>query len=272
MNPLTTDRQFFAALIAGEPVAPGKVRLNVPDEWTQGRATYGGLVAAAGLKAMRALVEPERLPRSLHVAFVAPVAPGESMVEATVLRKGRAVTSVEAKITQAGAPCSVLTAGFGVNRESSVRVEAPRRPAAKPPEQAREFPFIPGMTPKFTRHFESRWTSEALPFSGTAEKTIGGWFRFRTESVLVDADWIVGMLDAWPPTVLPMMTAPAPASSLDWTMEFLDWDPAARSDQWWFYQSETDAAAHGYALTRAILWDPTGRPAALSRQTIAIFG
>ncbi|MEA3176156.1 MAG: hypothetical protein QOF42_3567, partial [Gammaproteobacteria bacterium] len=49
---------------------------NIGDDWSQGRATFGGLVAAIGNEAMRRMVPIDRPLRGLNVTFAAPVAVG----------------------------------------------------------------------------------------------------------------------------------------------------------------------------------------------------
>ena len=49
--------------------------VTIPAEWAQGRATFGGLVAALQYEALRAQVSADRPLRSLAITFVGPVAP-----------------------------------------------------------------------------------------------------------------------------------------------------------------------------------------------------
>ena len=50
-------------------------QLTIPAEWGQGRASFGGLVAALQFEAMRAKVPADRPVRSLAITFVGPVEP-----------------------------------------------------------------------------------------------------------------------------------------------------------------------------------------------------
>ncbi len=47
-------------------------QVTVSDDWMQGRATFGGLVAAVGNEAMRKLVPRDRPLRSLQTTFIGP--------------------------------------------------------------------------------------------------------------------------------------------------------------------------------------------------------
>lgn len=262
----------FPAFALKPPAAGGEWILEATPDWMQGRATFGGLVAAAALAVMRTRVTPGRPPRSLHITFIAPVAPGPAQVRATLLREGKAASVVEAHVVQGEQVCCAVVGSFGADRASAVEVAAPVMPAGLDREAAVEMPYVEGMTPTFTQHFGVRWGIGAFPFAGTAESTIGGSCRIKDDPAPATHEHILGLVDAWPPTVLPMLTQPAPGSSLNWSIAFLDWDPAATADGWWFYRAETDAAHNGYAYSRAVLWDPSGKPAALSTQTVTVFG
>lgn len=246
--------------------------LEATPDWMQGRATFGGLVAAAGLAAMRALVPLGRPPRSLHITFVAPVAPGPAEVHVALLREGRAASVVEAKVKQGGAVCCAIVGSFGADRPSAVEVTAPAMPAGLDREAAVSMPYVEGMTPTFTQHFGMAWGLGKFPFMGDTSGVIGGWCRLKDDPSPATHEHVLGLVDAWPPTVLSMLTTPAQGSSLNWSIQFLDWTPEATADGEWFYRAVTDAAHNGYAHTRAVLWDPFGRPAALSAQTVTVFG
>jgi acyl-CoA thioesterase len=75
---------------------------EIPDAWTQGRTIFGGVQAALALRAMRDLV-PQTVPlRVLQTTFIAPVPAGRLHIEASVLRSGKSVTHVEARIVDQG--------------------------------------------------------------------------------------------------------------------------------------------------------------------------
>lgn len=62
--------------------------LVMPVAWSQGRATFGGLVTGLLFDRMERMVAENRPMRSLHVSFVGPVEPDVAAVfDAQVLRK-----------------------------------------------------------------------------------------------------------------------------------------------------------------------------------------
>ena len=90
----------FAALLERVDSATDTNRLQLTPDWMQGRAGYGGLLGALALKAMRSHVPLARKVRSLLISFVGPVGPEAFSIHTHVLRSGKAVTHVEAKLVQ----------------------------------------------------------------------------------------------------------------------------------------------------------------------------
>lgn len=50
--------------------------VTIPEKWGQGRATFGGMVAAIMYQRVALHMAADRPVRSIMVSFVAPVAPG----------------------------------------------------------------------------------------------------------------------------------------------------------------------------------------------------
>jgi len=248
---------------------------EVPEGWGQGRATYGGLVAALAYRAARRCAGEDWPARALLISFVGPVEPGRADLDVEPLRAGRNASQYLVHLRQDGDTRAVLQAVFGASRDSTVALAAPPRPDAPSPDQRPEFPYIPNVTPEFTRHFEYRWTTDVLPFSGAETAHLAGWCRFRDDEPTLDAvEQVLALTDAWPVPVLPMLKKVAPASSLTWNLELVAAPSGARPDPngWWFYDAHADAAASGYAQAGARLWTPDGHLAVASRQLVAIFG
>lgn len=252
--------------------------LDIPAGWGQGRTTYGGLVAA--VLAARAIGASELDPvtlRALTTNFLAPVVVGPARVSAEILRRGSSATQVEVRIEQpddAGATSlrAVALATFGTPRESAVDI----RPAALselPDPAAREpWPYVEGLMPEFMANVEFRQFGGQLPFSGAPNGDVTGYMRFAEPTGGFDVEHLVALIDAWAPAPSQMLTSPAMMSTMTWTLELVaplgDVDPAAR----WWYEVTTDAAHGGYGHSEARVFTDDGRPVAISRQTIALFG
>lgn len=248
--------------------------VTIAEGWTQGRATYGGLVAAVQLAAMKSRVEGRVPPlRSLTTNFIAPVSPGEATIESTLLRQGSNVTQCEARVIQDGRVAAVSFAGFGAARRSDLRVHTHTRiPELPDPFELRPLGHKAGRDPEFLQHMELRLVDGDKPFSGSGRSSFTGWMRLREPGPVFGEEHLVALVDAWPVPVLQRLREPAAASTVSWTLEVVGdtthVDPSAQ----WAYSARADTAKDGYAHAEARIWRPHGTLTAISRQTVAVFG
>lgn len=245
----------------------------IPEKWGQGRATFGGLVAAVMLERIHVHVGTDRPIRTIGVSFVAPVAPGDMRVEVQTLRTGKAATQMQATAYQGDQVCAVLLASFGADRESRVRVAEEGAPTFPAPEGVPPFPYIQGLTPDFTQHFDYRYTLGKMPFMGSDHTAMGGWIRLReaADHQPASVSVLLALLDAWPPAVFSMLKKPAAGSSLMWTISVVDQPTEPDGLDWWQYQADIRSSANGYSHIDATLWDRHGRAVMISRQTVCVF-
>lgn len=247
--------------------------VDIPEHWGQGRATFGGMVAAAMYERIALQVAPDRPLRSMMVSFVAPVVAGRLGIVVNILRQGKGATQIQATAYQDEQTCAVVLASFGGGRESSVHVAAAGAPDIRLPGEVQPFPFIPGLTPDFTQHFDYRYTVGQMPFMGSDLAEIGGWIALRAaRETPASVAEILALLDAWPPAVFSMLKQPASGSTLTWNISFIDPAPTCRADDWWQYQAAIQHSAGGYSHIDARLWDKHGNPTVISRQTVSVFG
>lgn len=262
----------FSDLI--DAVRRNPLDVTIPAEWGQGRASFGGLVAALLYEAMIAQVPAGRPLRSLAITFVGPVAPDVSAsYQVEVLREGKAVSQLLGRVVQNGDVATLVQASFGASRVSEIDVASEPAPVFKHWDEVEDLPYIKGVTPEFMRHMSMRWTVGGLPFSGQKSRTMGGWIRLRgdvKEEPLTEAH-ILALVDAWPPALLPHLSKPAPGSSLTWTIEFIQPLQDLTTLDWCQYHVTIEHARDGYGHTAAAFWSPNGSLIAISRQTVTVF-
>jgi acyl-CoA thioesterase len=294
---LNSEDDSFAAILRrvafdelDREAGRGRARLHLPRSWSQGRSTFGGLQAALVLEGMAALVvnedsAPARRARSLQIAFVGPTT-SEAVLEVERLRHGRSATVVRATILGDEAVtgfssgrgdstreiCTSAIGCFAAARDSKLELPGTTCPELRGPDGLISLPHIEGVTPNFARHFELRWATGGPPGSGIRSGEFSGWVRAREHAMGPGATWIAALVDAWPAPTLQMTRAKIPASSLGWTIDFIDEDADAATDQWWPFVVETDRSAEGWSHTRARLWSPNGKLVASSSQLVAVFG
>ena len=160
--------------------------IEIPATWGQGRATYGGLVAAMLISRLIGQLGTQQVLRSATVSFVAPALAGAATLTAEVFRQGKSATQAEARLMQDGQVVAVLLASFGQPRESGIQVEpihvAPEFKVVAPLDVP-QMPYIAGMMPEFFQHIDIRWAKGKPPFSGATRPDFAGWMRYRAEAV-----------------------------------------------------------------------------------------
>jgi len=247
---------------------------RVSEDWAQGRAAFGGQLSGVALRALRSLVDDDRRLRSVLVDFIAPAAPGPLELEARVLRSGRALTQAEARLRQDGVLVAVVIAAYGADRQTAVAWPAPARGDVPDPSSLMGFPFIPGLTPAFTQHFDYRWATHRLPFTGAEHPEVRGFVRPGPGEGGVDEAMLLALIDSWPAPVLAMAEGPTPASTVTWMVDIVGPLPDSVDDdpgQYWWFESDATAAADGYADVHGRIFDPSGRLVATSRQLVVEF-
>ena len=277
----------FSEVVRGMEHRDGVWTAQVPEEWTQGRSLFGGLQAALAARAMRALVPLAPL-RSLQVAFVAPVPAGAVAVEARLLRAGKSVSQVEARIVAGGQTLCLVLGVYGMPRSSQAQllpapaavpeaapIALPAVPGISPGGAVPapfELPFVPGLSPSFTQYFKARYLFGGLAMSGSRET------RQVIDLDLIDADGpvdethVLAFADYIPPIALNMVDQFVAGSSVSWMIEFLRdrYDDLGLAG--WRVDAQLNAARDGYTNQQLTLWGPGGVPVALSRQSMVVFG
>lgn len=258
---------LMAGLSAGKD---GYLQTVLPETWMQGRTTYGGLTAALSLESAKPLVSD--LPvRSAQVAFVGPVG-GAVEIQARLLRRGKNSAFVSVDLVAEGAVAAQCIFAFGAPRQSQLGFQNLPMPFTPTPEESE--PLFPGnspLIPGYMNNFDMHLGLGQRPVSGTKDTSIGLWLRHRGGDVPMDATSILAIADCPPPAALSMQSTFAPISSMTWMAEFLT-DDFATDDGWWFSQSTADTATDGYSSQAMTLWNRSGDPIMIGRQTVAIFG
>ncbi len=256
----------FDAATAVEPAADGRWTAEVDAGWFAPAGPNGGYLASIVLRAMQAAAgDPARHPRSLTLHYLRAPAAGPVEVAVTVERAGRSLSTLSARMEQAGRPCVVALAAFSAAFETVADYALPA-PAAPPPEGISPVPPMPGMPPIFER-LETRPAIGPVPFSGADEARSGGWLRLA-EPRPADALAVATYVDAWWPAPFTRLTTPVAAPTVDLTIHFRcalprpGADPAAPV----LGLFTSRHSAEGFFEEDGELWSPDGVLLAQSRQ------
>jgi|HubBroStandDraft_1064217.scaffolds.fasta_scaffold46339_2 acyl-CoA thioesterase len=259
----------FSQLLSSARKEDGVWRTTVPDDWMQGRSVFGGLQGALAVRAMRSCVAAEVPLRVLQMTFIAPAARGDLDVRPQMLRSGKNATHVEARISSGGALASIAVGVFGRGRPS--RVEVIPHVAGVPPEETRLASAVAAPHINFTQHFTMRWLRGDPPFSGTTVPRAVIEVGLNDDGV-TGAEHVIAIADAIPPLALSFLQAPAPSSTLTWTLELLKDRLDDLSLDGWVQHAELTAGRDGYTSQSAFVCARDGSVVALSRQNMVVFG
>jgi acyl-CoA thioesterase len=273
-----SDLTPFSTLLSTRTLDTGArtVSFVIPADWQQGRTTFGGLIAALAVQAMRDIAgsawDATVSLRALQTSFIGPVASGPVDVAVEVLREGKHVRQVQALVRQAGQTAAHLLGVFGSPRDTVVPPMAPPQPAvARSPDDSIATPYIAGVTPEFTRHFDFRWGEGTMPYSGA-----DSWhsrLHLRLKSEVIHPELLTVLLADSPPSpVISRFTRPAPASSVSWELELRPVAAAEQGNAWWRVDTDVIAAAGGYVNQVSKLWTPSGELASIGYQVVAVYG
>lgn len=241
-----------------------------PDNWMQGRTTYGGY--SAGMLLEATLRNHPDLPplRSALVNFTGPVT-GPFLVTSELLRQGRNVSTVDARARIDGQTVATASFAFGTAQDSDISVES-TGPAAPAPEDT-EFlipPQAASFAPKFHHQFDIRLIEGDRPLSGSNRAYIRGWARHQDPQARSGSVPLLCIADALPPAVFPLFRRLGPNSSMNWICNFLDDDPQTE-DGWWQVETQAVAARGGYSSQVMRMWNTDGKLVVEGMQSVVVF-
>lgn len=246
--------------------------MAIPASWGQGRTVFGGLSSALLYTVMRSHASDERVLRSLNTNFVGPLLVDVPFIfEVEILREGKSVSQLSARIIQNGQVAVFQQGCFGADRDSNINVKNNDNHIMPLPDELPRFSDVAQGAPNYTSHIDLALARGHLPFSSSKDSHTWGWMRFKQAPKQITDAHLICLVDAWPPGVLQMMSTPSPASSMMWNLEFIHPHQPVSPEDWFAYQSHTRQAAEGYAHAQANIWNNKGQLVAVSRQSIAIF-
>ena len=188
------------------------VSVTLPDDWLQGRTSYGGLSAALCYAA--ALRAKEDLPplRSAQFAFIGP-AVGELVITPTLLRRGKSAAFVGVDLMgEAGIAARALLC-FGAERPSEQAYLDIAAPGVPTVDDSRDF-FNRKGVPGFTQHFQGRLAQGATPCTPDHEPDMMVWVRHDDDDLPQGLTPVIALGDALPPASMIKFFKAAPVSSM----------------------------------------------------------
>jgi acyl-CoA thioesterase len=248
--------------------------------WHTPRGPLGGYVMAILMRGLELAVDdPARTARSVTTHFLRPPDDGPVVVGANVERAGRSLTTVSGRLEQDGKLIALALAAYSKAWESPLLDHAPMPEVEPPNPDHRPTPDVEvdpqaiGITregpPAFVQRLSMQRRFGEEPFSGAERGEVGGWLGLRERRPL-DAPAIAVLADAWFPAPWPMLTALAPAPTIDLTVHFRS--PLPLPDSLLLGRFTSTLVRDGFFEEDGQLWTPDGTLVAQSRQLGLLLG
>ncbi|QHL89886.1 thioesterase family protein [Sphingomonas changnyeongensis] len=269
----TSQPTGFGALIAAlTPLdrADGStagLTTELPENWTQGRTAYGGLSAALCVEAARRMAADLPPLRSGQFAFAGPAA-GRLDIRPELVRRGRSAATMAVALDGDQGPAVRALLTYGAARDSRVGHDSLAAPDVAGPDDCPAF-FPSGGGPRFAANMEMRLAAGNRPLAG-GDPAFWLWVRHRAPDGADPLTALVALADSPPPAAMVGFPAPAPISTMTWTLDLLG-DPGDDPGVWRLLHSVSEQAGHGYSAQAMTLWDADRRPLAVARQMVALF-
>ncbi len=260
---------LIAALapLAGADGSPAGLTTELPEHWTQGRTAYGGLSAALCVEAARRMGADLPPLRSGQFAFAGPAA-GRLDIRPELVRRGRSAATVAVALDGEQGPAVRALLTYGAARDSRVGHDSLTAPDVAGPDGCPAF-FASGDGPRFAANMEMRLAAGSRPLAG-GDPAFWLWVRHRAPTGADPVTALVALADSPPPAAMVGFPAPAPISTMTWTLDLIG-DPGGDPGAWMLLRSASEQAGHGYSAQAMTLWDEHRRPLAVARQMVALF-
>ncbi|WP_063623743.1 thioesterase family protein [Bradyrhizobium sp. WSM1743] len=235
------------------------------EDWRQGRTLFGGLTAALCLEA--AAREFTDLPplRSAQFALMAPHS-GTVRIRAELLRRGKSAAFVSTDLSGESGLATRATLCFAQGRHSAHSFQGITAPAVAHPDLCRPFP----RKPKFAQHFDAGFAGGSVPYSEAEDPTTLLWYRFRDDAKNVSLPMLTAIADAAAPAMMARVREMPPLSTMTWAVHYLSEQPTTENG-WWLLRTSAESARNGYTTESVTIWNSTGEPILVGRQTLALF-
>lgn len=244
--------------------------VEAPVEWSQGRTLYGGITAAFAYEAVRRTHEALPPLRSAQFTFVGP-ASGKLRFKSELLRRGRSTALIAAECVNDEGVVARAVFAFGATRESKVAHDLVPMPSVPKPDDCASFRKEGAAArPGFWNNFETRLASGGRLVDPTAERPeFAVWTRYLDVDGADPVTAMLALADCLPPAAMVVFPAPAPISTITWTVDIAHTPQSF--DGWHLLWSKSEQAGEGYSLQNMAMWTEAGELIALGRQAIAIF-
>lgn len=215
-----TGTHPFDVAVQLDAVGPGVRRGRTRPEWANMVGPFGGITAAAVIRAIE--THPDRVgePLAFTINYAAPIADGTFDLSLRPVRTNRTNQHWSAEVSQDAEVKATATAVFATARDSWSDTEA-RPPSAPPPEQVA--PRNMGHVVAWAHLYDMRFVDGPLPDgegNASSSSTTTLWVRDKAQR-RVDYPALAAICDVFYPRVFLRRGGPLPAGTISLTTYFL---------------------------------------------------
>jgi acyl-CoA thioesterase len=245
----------------------GRSVIRVDRSWWSAAGANGGVLAAAGLAAMRSELAQSgqhHPAKMLSVQFFRPVDERPLAVDARIDRFSGTTAVASFAATRNGEVALLGNAVFGASRPG-VRIAAQRPPDVPSAEHCEPFVLSPRLAP-YGQHLEIRAATPARPLAGGDLAELLFWIRF-TDGRALDGESVTLLTDAMPPAAYAVLLDPVPMPTVELSVHLGEALSEKPADGWALVSMRNQQAASGWAIDDCVVWSADGELLALGRQT-----
>ncbi|MDC3401617.1 thioesterase family protein [Alphaproteobacteria bacterium] len=251
------------------PQKQGEVwKIDLTEDWLQGRTAYGGIIAALMLETIYLQIADLPPLRTAHFSFIGP-ASGTLSAHNTILRQGKNMITVESVISGEKGIGTKALFTFGKAIPAATDQDYPVIDQPESPESLPQLATPPN-TPAFLQHIDRRVLKSAEFLSGTHHPEFLAWIRMNDPEAREGIAVLLALADGPPPAALAAVKSLTALSSINWTVNFLRDNPVTQ-DGWWLIRSKSQHVRHGYSSQTMQIWNRAGERVVDAIQHVAIF-
>ncbi len=258
----------FDRAMTFEP-ADGALRGRTLPEWANMVGPFGGITAAAVLRAIETHPDRRGEPLALTVNYLAPIVDGEFRIAARAVRTNRSNQHWQVELSQDGEPKTTATAVFAAQRDTWSDSEL-MMPEASAPESL-PVPDAPAMV-VWIGNYDLRFVEGAIPGPDDGpnpSSTTTLWVRDRRGRAL-DHAALAAQCDIFYPRTFLRLGAFGPAGTISFTVYFHadSAELAAVGDDYVLGSTRANRFTGGYFDQSAELWSRSGTLLATTHQLV----
>lgn len=191
---------------------------HIDEQWTSLQGVHGGVVAATAVYASSAVlaeagVAPETRLRAATFGYVSGNVIGDVEIEIEVVRRGRAMVTTHARISQDGKTTTVARLHHSTPWDGMTYSDAPASLPMPPGTQRVEFPG-----PAHLNNVETHLHPDTQFLAGTDRSEWLAWSR-PLDGDTFDAGWLTMYGDYFPPAVFTRATEPVRAVTIEYSIQ-----------------------------------------------------